>query len=202
MAEPLLLDRFMPEYDFSIVFSRVLRALPERSSETVVGSDLFEIPLFRLLIGARGIPQLLADAGQRRDEDPALPSPGRRSGSGTFPRSAGSSSARDLVRSWPSVWWARRGAGVAACPSRSHLTRSAASTSRASPRSWRATRVYPYGERASVVTAESRVLCTDEDSRRRVQRYWLAVTTLTHLMRLIALPSLARKVASASGPAA
>lgn len=55
------------------------------------------------------------------------------------------------------------------------------------------TRVDPYGERSSIVTMETRVRCTDEVSRRRFRRYWLAVTPFTHLMQLIALPVLARK---------
>jgi hypothetical protein len=197
VAGPLLIDQFMPECDFSIVFSRVFRAPPERSFETFVESDLFQIPLFRVLIGARGIPQLLADAIRRRHS--AVPS-----SQPTF-----------RLRDMPSIGWIVLGERPG-----SELTFGQVSKAwkgRASPpdepvtpatflgfdqpgfaKVVESTRVDPYGERASIVTAESRVLCTDDDSRRRFRRYWLAVTPFTHLMRFIALPALARKAESAS----
>ena len=61
MAEPLLIDQFMPRYDLAVVHSRVLRAPPELCFETVVDLDLLPIPVFRVLIGARGLPLRLAD---------------------------------------------------------------------------------------------------------------------------------------------
>jgi hypothetical protein len=66
MVEPLLLDRFIPEYDLAIVFSRVFRAPPERCFATVVDSNLFEIPLFRVLIGAHGLSQRLVEVVRHR----------------------------------------------------------------------------------------------------------------------------------------
>ncbi|MFR9805155.1 hypothetical protein ACL02T_23135 [Pseudonocardia sp. RS010] len=69
MVGLLLIDQFMPEYHFCIVFSWVFRAPPARSFETFVGSDLLRIPLLRALIGAREIPQFVADAMRHGDED-------------------------------------------------------------------------------------------------------------------------------------
>jgi hypothetical protein len=45
------------------------------------------------------------------------------------------------------------------------------------------TRVDPYGERFSIVTVESRVALTDEDSRRRFRRYWLMLGPFMKLLR-------------------
>lgn len=192
VAEPLLIDQFMPDYHFSIAFSRVFRAPPERSFETCVESDLFAVPLFRVLIGARRIPQLLVDAVRQ-------PHSGASSSRPTF-----------RLRDMPSIGWIALGErpgseltfGVV---NKAWKGRAAAPDEPVTPATFldfdqpgfakvvESTRVDPYGERASIVTAESRVLCTDEDSRRRFRRYWLAVTPFTHLMRLLALPALARK---------
>ena len=57
MPEPLLLDRFIPRYDHSVVYSQVFRALPEERFEGLVNMDILEIPLIRVLILARGLPQ-------------------------------------------------------------------------------------------------------------------------------------------------
>jgi hypothetical protein len=184
----------MPEYDFSIVFSRVFRAPPARSFDTFVDSDLLQLPFFRVLIGARGMPQLVADAVRHRNPDPAVPS-----NRPTF-------SLRDM----PSIGWMLLGERPSAeltfgQVSEAWKGRGGVPPEPVTPATFlnfdrpgyakivESTRVDPYGERASIVIAESRVRCTDEDSRRRFRRYWLAATPFTHLMRLIALPTLARK---------
>ncbi|HET7519562.1 MAG TPA: hypothetical protein VFN05_18100, partial [Actinomycetes bacterium] len=56
------------------------------------------------------------------------------------------------------------------------------------------TRVDPYGERASIVTMETRVICTDQASRRRFRRYWLVVGPCSHLLRRTALRVWARSL--------
>jgi hypothetical protein len=60
------------------------------------------------------------------------------------------------------------------------------------------TRVDPYGERSSILTMEARVLCTDQNSRRRFRRYWLVVGPCSHLLRKTALRVYAKKL---EGPA-
>jgi hypothetical protein len=66
MSEPLLLDRFIPWYDHSVVYSHVFRAPPEKCFEALVNMDILEIPVIRLLIRARGLPQRLEDAVRGR----------------------------------------------------------------------------------------------------------------------------------------
>lgn len=192
LVEPLLIDQFMPKYHYSIVFSQVFRAPPEQSFETCVESDLFEVPLFRVLISARRIPQLLADAV--RYPHPAIPST-----QPTF-----------RLRDMPSIGWIALGERLGSeltfgVVNKAWKGRAATPDEPVTADTFfdfdqpgfakvvESTRVDPYGERASIVTAESRILCTDADSRRRFGWYWFAVTPFTHLMRLIALPALARK---------
>ena len=59
------------------------------------------------------------------------------------------------------------------------------------------TRVDPYGERSAIVTMETRVLCTDQDSRRHFRRYWLVVGPCSHLLRRTALHVWARRLEGA-----
>ena len=56
------------------------------------------------------------------------------------------------------------------------------------------TRADPYGEGASVLTVESRVLSTDERSRRLFARYWAVVGPFSHLIRRSALRRLDREL--------
>jgi hypothetical protein len=66
MAEPLLIDQFMPTYDLAVVYSRVFCAPPEQCFGAIANFDLLQLPAFRVLVGARGLPQRLADAVRRR----------------------------------------------------------------------------------------------------------------------------------------
>jgi len=75
MAEPLLIDQFMPDYDLAVVHSQVFRGPQEQCFETVVDFDLFQLRVFRVLIGARGLPQRLADAVRRRGDEAGVSSP-------------------------------------------------------------------------------------------------------------------------------
>jgi len=56
------------------------------------------------------------------------------------------------------------------------------------------TRVDPYGDRSAIVTMETRVRCTDQNSRRRFRRYWLLVGPFSHLLRKTALRVYAKKL--------
>lgn len=62
----MLLDQFVPRYDHSVVYSHVFRALPEMCFEALVNMDILEIPVIRLLIRARGLPQRIEDAVRGR----------------------------------------------------------------------------------------------------------------------------------------
>ena len=54
--------------------------------------------------------------------------------------------------------------------------------------------VTPYGVGGCVLTLESRVMMTDEDSRRRFRRYWRAAGPFIRLMRPTAMRALERQL--------
>lgn len=194
-AEPLLIDQFMPTYDLAVVHSRVFRAPPEQCFETVVGFDLFQIPVFRVLISARGLPQRLADlVGRRGDQAEASPSSPRfrlrdLPSFGWMP--LGERPGRELVFGQVGKQWKPRG-GLPSEP----VTRAqfAGFDQPGFAKLVESTRVDPYGERSSIVITETRVRCTDEDSRRRFRRYWLVVGPCSHLLRKTSLRMWARKL--------
>jgi hypothetical protein len=194
-AEPLLIDQFMPTYDLAVVHSRVLRAPPEQCFETVVGFDLFQIPVFRVLIGARGLPQRLADLVGRRGDQAAASSPSPRFRLRDLPSFGwmllGERPGRELVFGWVAKPWKPRG-GLPGEP----VTRAAfaAFDQPGFAKLVESTRVDPYGERFSTVITETRVRCTDEDSRRRFRRYWLVAGPCSHLLRKTSLRMWARKL--------
>jgi hypothetical protein len=197
MAEPLLIDQYMPGYDLAVVYSRVFRAPPERSFETVVDFDLFQLPAFRVLIGARGLPFRLAAALRRRGDQAEASSPP------TF-----------RLRDMPSIGWMLLGErpgtelvfGQVGKPWKPRGGSPTDPVTRAEFAGFdrpgfaklvESTRVDPYGERSAIVITETRVRCTDPDSLRRFRRYWLIVGPFSHLLRRTALRVWARKLEGA-----
>lgn len=194
MSDPLLVDQFMPTYDVAIVYSRVFRAPPETCFEALVGMDLLQTPLIRLLIGARGLPPRLLGAVTRRGTpEPAGAPP-------TF-----------RIRDMPSLGWLVLGER----PGRELLLGDV--TKPWDPRGTRparpvrtdgfsafaeagfvkitdSTRADPYGDRACLLTVESRVRATDHRSRRLFAAYWSVVGPFSHVIRLSALRRLAREL--------
>ena len=194
MTEALLIDRFLPEYDLAIAYSAVFRAPPRRSFETVVESDLFTIPGFRLLIGGRRLPQRLADAVRRQRDHAGVPA-----AQPTF-----------RLKDMPAIGWIPLGErpgselafgqvgkpwkGLASFPEEPVKRETFAGFDQPGfAKIVGSTSVVAYGERASIVTIETRVVCTDEDSRRRFRRYWLLIVPFSRYLRGTGLPALARK---------
>jgi hypothetical protein len=193
MSEPPLIDQFMPDYDVSIVYSRVYRAPTETCFDAIVTMDLLRTPLIRIVINASGIPPRLIDA-VRGHRDASPPSPP------TF-----------RLRDMPEIGWIRLGErpgtelllGDVTKPWDPRGTRPA---HQVRPEKFAAfdepgyvkitdsTRADPYGERSCILTLESRVLATDEHSRRLFGRYWAVVGPFSHLIRRSALRRLAREL--------
>jgi hypothetical protein len=198
MAEALLIDQFMPDYDLAVVHSRVFRAPPEQCFETVVGFDLFQLPVFRVLVGARGLPIRLAAALQRRADEAAESAAAPRFRLRDMPSMGwmllGERPGRELTFGQVGKPWKPTG-GLPSDP----VTRAqfAAFDQPGFAKLVESTRVDPYGERSSIVITETRVRCTDQDSRRRFRRYWLIVGPCSHLLRKLSLRMWARKLEGA-----
>ena len=55
----LLIDRFLPRYDFAVVHADVFRAQPEACYRLARGLDLLRDPVIRSLLGLRSLPERL-----------------------------------------------------------------------------------------------------------------------------------------------
>jgi len=195
MTEPLLLDQFIPQYDHAIVYSQVFRAPPQACFEALVSMDILQIPVIRLLMRARLLPQRVADAVR---------------GCGAEAREVWWP-ATFRVRDLGALGWVKLGErpgaelvfGVVGKPWQPVASgsgepvaagRFAGFDEPGFAKIAESTRVEQYGERSSIVIVESRVALTDEDSRRRCRRYWLMLGPFMKLMRPVIMRALERQL--------
>jgi len=189
MTEPLLLDKYIPRYDHAVVYSQVFRAPPERCFEACVNMDILEDPVVRLLIRAREVPLRVADAVKGRGAE------ARRDLSELGWIMLGERPGAELVFGTVSRPWE----AVASVPVEPVTPEQFARFNEPGfAKIAESTRVDPYGSRFSVVTVESRVALSDEDSRRRFRRYWMMFGPFMKLIRTTLMRSLERQL-QASG---
>lgn len=194
MPGPLLLDELLPRYDHVICVSQVFRAPPEEVFEAITTLDLFRLPVARVLLEARGLPGRVADARGRRRGETVLPEPP------TFrirdlPARGwillGERPGAELVYGQASKAWKGTG-GVPQQPVTAETFAGFAEPGFA--KLAESTLVVPYGENSCVLVAESRVALTDEDSRRRFHRYWIAAGPFIRLIRPAVLRAVERQL--------
>ena len=195
MPESLLLDEFVPSFDHVICLCQVFRAPPEDVLEAITSLDLFGTPLARVLLEARGLPARLARSHARRRGRIVPPEPP------TF-----------RIRDLPARGWVLLGerpgvevvygeitkvwTGIGGVPEQP--VTAATFSAFAEPgfaKLAESTLVIPYGTRASVLVAETRVVLTDEVSRRLFRRYWRATGPFIRLMRPAAMRAVQRQLA-------
>jgi hypothetical protein len=175
--------------------SRVFRAPPAEVFDAITNLDLFRLPVARVLLEARGLPGRLADSAARRHGDTVAPEPP------TF-----------RVRDLPARGWILLGErpgselvygavgqpwkGTGGTPPEPPVTAEtfATFTEPGFAKIAESTVVTPYGVGGCVLTMESRVVATDEDSRRRFRRYWRAAGPFIRLMRPTAMRALERQL--------
>jgi hypothetical protein len=195
----LVIDRFLPRYDFAVAHAGVFRDPPDVCYRTARHLDLLQDPVIRLLMGIRGLPERV---GRRRagprDPDTAGPAP-------TF-----------RLEDMASVGWVLLGEDPGAEIVLGQIGRpwKPADTPAASlvaPGEFAdfstpgyakiafSLRVHPYGAGSSIVTMETRAALTDPGSRRRFKRYWLVIAPFSDLIRRIALRLLAAELRRARG---
>ncbi|HEX6325126.1 MAG TPA: hypothetical protein VFZ72_01025 [Jiangellaceae bacterium] len=196
MTDTLLLDEFLPTYDHVVAVSQVFRAPPEAVFEAAVTIDLYQLSLAKVLIGARGLPARISDARARRHGAAVAAEPT------TF-----------RVRDLPAHGWfllgERPGAqlvyGTVTKPWRAlggepeqpvTVDNFASFSESGYAKLAESTTVTPYGAHACILSLETRVAATDDDSRRRFQRYWLAAGPFIGLIR----PSVMRALQRQLGP--
>ncbi|WP_282784331.1 MULTISPECIES: hypothetical protein [unclassified Nocardia] len=194
MTDTLVLDDFLPTYDHVVSVSRVFRAPPAEVFEAAVTIDLYRLPLARLLIAARGLPARISDVRARRRGEAVPPEPP------TF-----------RVRDLPEHGWMLLGErphselvfGTVTKPWRAlggepekpvTAENFAGFDEPGFAKMAESTRVSPYGAHACILTLETRVAATDEDSRRRFQRYWRLTGPFIELIRPAVMRALERKL--------
>ena len=188
----LLMDRFLPRYDFAVVHADVLRAPPAQCYGAAGELDLFQAPLVRTLLGIRGLPQRVVGTLRGRGKTATLQASRR-----TF-------RFKDMV----GLGWILLGETpgvemVLGQVSRPWKAVAAATDAPTTPEQFTSfdepgfakiaasLRIDPYGNRSSILTMETRVAISDDKSRRRFRRYWLLVGPFSSLIRRMALRLLA-----------
>ena len=168
MTEPLLLDRFVPTWDHEISVSQVFRAPPAEVFDAITNLDLFRLPVARVLLEVRGLPARLAHAAARRHGETVVPEPPTfrvrdLPGRGWIP--LGERPGAELVYGVVGQPWK----GTGGSPPQPPVTAEtfAAFAAPGFAKLAESTVVTPYGVGGCVLTLESRVGMTDEDSRRR-----------------------------------
>ena len=195
MTDPLLLDQFLQAWDHEISMSQLFRAPPAEVFDAITNLDLFRLPVARVLLEARALPGRLANAAARRHGEMVVPEPP------TF-----------RVRDLPARGWIPLGErpgtelvygavgqpwkGTGGSPPEPPVTAEtfAAFAEPGFAKLAESTVVTPYGVGGCVLTLESRVVMTDEDSRRRFRRYWQAAGPFIRLMRPTAMRALERQL--------
>jgi len=187
----LLMDQFLPRYDFAVAHADVLRAPPARCYGAANELDLFQAPLARTLLGIRGLPQGVV--GTLRGGAKTAAQSSRRTfrfkdmvGLGWI--LLGETPGVEMVLGQVSRPWK----AVAAYTDAPTTPEQFASFDKPGFAKIAASlRVDPYGNDSSILTMETRVALTDAKSRRRFRRYWLLVGPFSSLIRRMALRLLA-----------
>jgi hypothetical protein len=189
------MDRFMPSYDFAVVHADVLRAPPAQCYGAANELDLFQAPLVRTLLGIRALPQRVVGTLRGRGKAATHEASGR-----TFRFKdmvglgwilLGETPGLEMVLGQVSRPW------KAVADSTDAPTTPEQFTSFDEPgfaKIAASLRIDPYGNASSILTLETRVALTDDESRRRFSRYWLLIGPFSSLIRRMALGLLATEL--------
>lgn len=203
MTDPLLLEELLPTWDHEISMSQLFRAPPAEVFDAITNLDLFRLPVARVLLEARGLPSRVSNAAARRHGETVLPEPTTfrvrdLPARGWIP--LGERAGKELVYGAVGQPWK----GTGGSPPEPPVTAGtfAAFCEPGFAKLAESTVVTPYGVGGCVLTLETRVVMTDEDSRRRFRRYWQAAGPFIRLMRPTAMRALERQLGrGASGRA-
>ena len=196
-SDPLM-DRFLPRYDVDVVHAETFDASPAQCYAGVLELDLLETPVVRVALGVRALPRRVrAHFTARRNETAHVESPA------TFRLKEMVDLGWILLSETPGVEtvlgqvsrpWKAVADAVDPPTTPDHFMNFDAPGFAKVVTSLRAD---PYGNNASILTIKTRVMLTDDASRRRFKRYWLLVGPVSSLIRHMALRQLATQLRQA-----
>lgn len=187
-GEALLIDRFLPSSDFTVVHVGLVGAPPATCYAAARHLDLLDSPTIRVLIGVRALPQRVADRCARRERVPGAGIPSTTFGLDDMVRYGwtllGEVPDEQVVFGQIGRPWKPVGAsdGPAITPDafpgfdQPGYARIAFSLT-----------VRSHGPSSSIVTLETRVALTDSEGRRKFGRYWRVVGRFVALIDRLAL---------------
>jgi len=183
------MEQFLPHFDVAVVHSEVFRAVPTDCYRAATEVDLFQAPVVRALLGIRALPRRVAGRLTVRPSAASAP----KTSPSTFRLKdlaalgwilLGETPGVEMVLGQVSRPW-RAVADPAAAPTTpDEFTRF---DELGYAKIAAGLRIDPYGNDSSIVTIETRVALTDEESRRRFRRYWLVIGPFSSFIRRMAL---------------
>jgi hypothetical protein len=185
-GSPLLIDQFLPRYEFAVVHAQVFRVPPEVCLRAARNVDLLRHPLITVLLKLRALPQRAASRLT-----------GGRDGGHHEP--AASFRIEDMTRYGWDLLGENPSEIVLGQIGRPWKAAGAAVGPVVAPTAWAtyeepgyakialSLRVDPRGTTASILTIETRVALTDAGSLRRFRRYWMVIGPFSGLIRRMAL---------------
>ena len=182
----LLIDQFLPRYDFAVVHAQVFGVPPGACLRAARNLDLLRHPAIRALLGLRALPGRAASrlTGRRGGGDGGPAAMFRvedmtRYGWDLLGENPGEIVLGQIGRPW-------KAAGAAAGPAAGPAG-FAAYDEPGYAKVALSLRVDPRGTTSSILTMETRVALTDAASLRRFRRYWLVIGPFSSLIRRVAL---------------
>ncbi len=180
----LLIDQFLPRYDFAVVHAQVFRVPPEVCLRAARNLDLFRYPAIRVLLDLRALPQRAASRLTGRDGGDHVPAMFRVEDMTRYGWELLGENPGEIVLGQIGRPWKAAGAtgGPVAAPAEF-----AAYDKPGYAKVALSLRVDPRGITSSILTMETRVALTDAASLRRFRRYWMVVGPFSGLIRRVAL---------------
>ena len=182
----MLIDQFLPDYDVIEHHEVDVDAPVDEAYQAVRNFDLGRSPVVLLLLFVRGVPRMLTGGGRAVTEarlDQLL-----ETGFVVLEEEPG----RELVLGVVGKFW-RPTSGFRRIEPGEFADFDAPGFAKAA---WNFV-VSERAGRGSTVVTETRVLCTDDDARRRFSRYWWLIGRFSALIRRVMLRNIKREAESA-----
>lgn len=191
----MLIDRFLPRYDFALAHAVVLGASSEECWAAARRVDFLRHPVFRVLLAGRALPLRVADVVTRAQR-----------ASGTAVEGLHAFRLDDMPRLGFVLLGEEPGVEVVYGQVSQPWKAAASEGPRIDPAGFAEVRtpgfakivfslsVISRGGGSSILVVETRVALTDDDSSRRFRRYWRVIRPFSDVLRRIALRMIAAEV--------